>query len=254
VDKELIEYPGAFGLAEISADFSQQRLRRKDEELNTATHILCPSEFVEKSIVAAGMEPDRISTIPLGTDNGWVPAELPKEPVFLYVGNITARKGVHRLIRAWHKLKAYRTTRLRLIGDLRLPVEFLSEYRNSFEHLPRIGRDRLIPEYSRARAFIFNALADGFGHVFAEAMVCATPVLASRNCGAPDLIDDGVEGRLFEYGDDEQLMTVLDWALRHPTELLEMGRLARERALQWGWNEFGAAFLAWFNGAIAAER
>ena len=109
-------------------------------------------------------------------------------------------------------------------------------------------------EYWRAQAFVFNALADGFGHVFAEAMACGTPVLASRNCGAPDFISDGVEGRLFEYGDDDALGAALDWALSNPAKLEEMGVRARERAVEQSWDEFAWLFLDWIERALTTHE
>ena len=180
----------------------------------------------------------------------WDQAAEVRDGIFLYAGTISARKGVHRLIRVWKRLGAYRTHRLRLIGDLHLPKKFVAEYRNVFEHVPRMGREQLAMEYCTAQAFVFNALADGFGHVFAEAMGCGTPVLASSNCGAPDLITDGVEGRLFDYGDDAGLATALEWALSNPTELADMGARARERARRWTWEDFGERFLKWLETVV----
>jgi glycosyltransferase involved in cell wall biosynthesis len=244
--REAEDFPEAFDQNEMQADFGLDRLARKREELAAAQRILCPSRFVQASVQKAGVPTDRIATIPLGIDTRWsVPTNLERQKLFLYVGNISARKGVHRLLRVWKKLGAHRTHTLRLIGDLNLPQKFLADYQGVFEHIPRVPRDALIPQYSSAQAFVFNTMADGFGHVFAEAMVCGTPVLASRNCGAPDLVTDGIEGRLFGYGDDEQLAGVLDWALGHPTALNEMGMHARKRAVRWGWGEFGAEFLRW---------
>ena len=99
-----------------------------------------------------------------------------------------------------------------------------------------LADEQLREHYCEASAFVFNPLADGFGHVFAEAMVCGTAVICSRISGAPDLITDGVEGGLFNYGADEQLASILDWAFSHPRELALMGARARQKALLSGWD------------------
>jgi glycosyltransferase involved in cell wall biosynthesis len=243
-------FPDAMNVGELNHDFAPQRLARKRAELDLATHILCPSSFVQNTLLQAGISASRCTTIPLGADTEWTEPDITaREPIFLYVGAISVRKGIHRLLRIWKKLQAYKTHRLRLIGEMKLPESFSKEYAGLFEHVPRIPREELIPEYCRAQLFIFNALADGFGHVFAEAMICGTPVLASRNCGAPDLIQSGVEGLLYEYGNDEALAAHLDWALTRPAELKQMGLRARARALLWGWREFGSRFLDWVNSA-----
>jgi glycosyltransferase involved in cell wall biosynthesis len=139
------------------------------------------------------------------------------------------------------------------VGELALPASFVKAYRNVFEYCPRLPHESLSAEYSKAQAFIFNALADGFGHVVAESMACGTPVLASRNCGAPDLIGDGVEGRLVDYGDDQALGSVLDWALSHPAELAEMGIRARTCAQARSWDLFAERFLNWTSSVIRAS-
>ena len=155
------------------------------------------------------------------------------------------RKGVHRLLLAWKELKADRTHELRLVGDMFLSAKFLKDFQGMFTHLPRLARDKLDRHYQEASAFVFNPVADGFGHVILEAMRCGTPVIASRNCGAPDTITDGVEGFSVDYGDQKQLATALDWALSHPSELLEMGKAAFERVRKYSWEDYGDRFLNW---------
>ncbi|HEV2394157.1 MAG TPA: glycosyltransferase family 4 protein [Verrucomicrobiae bacterium] len=255
IRREAVEFPEAFDRGEMEAEFAPARLQRKSEELDLATWVLCPSNFAANSVRAAGAAAERICTLPLGSDTRWSPvATVERGPVFLCVGKVCARKGIHRVLRVWKKLGAWRTHRLRLIGELGLPHRFLAEFSGCFEHVARVAREALPIEYSRAQALVFNPVADGFGHVFAEAMACGAPVLASRNCGAPDLVTDGVEGRLFDYGDDEQLGATLDWALTHPRELGLMGAGARRRALTWGWEQFSRGFLEWLEPLINLGR
>jgi len=244
-------FPEAFDGGELEADFAAHRMERKAAELSSATHVLCPSSFVGESLRTSGIRADRITVLPLGIDPVFTgDGSVVREPVFLYVGTISVRKGVHRLIKVWKHLRAYKTHRLRLIGDLRLPRSFVADYRDAFEHIPRVARASLAAEYSKAQAFVFNALADGFGHVFAEAMACATPVLASCNSGAPDLINHDEEGWIFDYGDDGALAAVLDRALSCTCQLRQMGERARHRAREWTSSHFATAFLSWLSSIL----
>jgi glycosyltransferase involved in cell wall biosynthesis len=93
--------------------------------------------------------------------------------------------------------------------------------------------------------------AEGFGIVFLKALACGTPVICSRNSGAPDLVTDGVEGRLFNYSADEQLASILEWALCHPRELALMGTRARQKAFMSGWDKFGQSFLPWISSVTS---
>lgn len=252
-ERELM--PQAFTPGELEADFAPARIRRKDLELKLATQVLCASSFVAESLSAGGIAPDRVAVLPLGVDRGFGAAETNgRNPVFLYVGTISVRKGVHRLIRIWKHLGAHKTHRLRLIGDLRLPACFLAEYRNVFEHLPRVARSSLVSEYHKAQAFVFNALADGFGYVMAEAMACGTAVLASRNSAAPDFIRDGEDGWLFDFGNDEALAAALDRALSSPQRLVQMGESGRRRALQQDRDRCASAFLQWISAIIGPSQ
>ncbi|MCI0746950.1 MAG: glycosyltransferase family 4 protein [Verrucomicrobia subdivision 3 bacterium] len=252
--EEASHFPGIICEEEVAHEFAPERCERKETELAHADYVLCPSEFVRKSLPETPALQGRVITIPLGIDvESWNPVQGYKQPVFLYVGNITIRKGAHRLLTVWKKLKAYRTHQLKLIGDMGIPRSFLSDFVGMYDFVPRVHRRELQRHYQAAQAFVFNAMADGFGHVFAEAMACGTAVLCSRNTGAPDLVTDGVEGRLFDYGDDDQLAATLDWALTHPTELREMGVAARRKALRCGWNEFETAFLHWFHSITSGS-
>lgn len=62
-----------------------------------------------------------------------------------------------------------------------------------------------------------------------EYMEAGVPVVATRVGGLPDLIDDGVHGRLVPSGDAGALAGALGELLRHPDARRAMGERARER-------------------------
>ena len=242
--REFAEFPNICKAANDPNEFAEERTIRKDAELSSADQVLCPSTFARASLTRhrAGT----YEMIPFAINGTTaLSAERSRKPMFLYAGNITMRKGVHRLLLAWKELKADRTHELRLVGDMFLSAKFLKDFQGMFTHLPRLARDKLDRHYREASAFVFNPVADGFGHVILEAMRCGTPLVASRNCGAPDTITDGVEGFSVDYGDQKQLATALDWALSHPSELLEMGKAAFERVRKYSWEDYGERFLNW---------
>ena len=252
MEVELAKFPGVCNAAEKGDDYRPKRTERKDEELLLSDCVICPSTFVRESLRGYFDAWRETKMIPFGAGPCFFQHRPWRtKPLFLYVGNITMRKGVHRLLLAWRRLHAYRTCELRLIGDMFLTEAFLKDFRGMYTHIDRLPREQLREHYCEASAFLFNSLADGFGHVFAEAMACGTPVICSRNSGAPDLITDGVEGRLFNYGADEQLASILEWALCHPGELALMGARARQKALMSGWDKFGQSFLPWISSVTS---
>jgi glycosyltransferase involved in cell wall biosynthesis len=252
MQQELAEFPNICKAANDPNEFTEQRTTRKEAELDFADHVLCPSTFVRESLMRR--RAGTYEVIPFGINGATaLSAEGSRKPMFLYAGNITMRKGVHRLLLAWKELKAHRTHELRLVGDMFLSPKFLHDFQGMFTHVPRLARDELDQHYREAAAFIFNPVADGFGHVILEAMRCGTPVIASRNCGAPDTITNRVEGVLVDYGDQSQLISALDLALSNPAELRVMGRAAAERAGKYTWEDYGERFLNWLRPLLKHE-
>ena len=82
------------------------------------------------------------------------------------------------------------------------------------KHVHLIGRasyDELPALYASAGAFVFPSLAETWGLVINEAMAAGLPVLVSKGVGChPDLVQDGVNGRVFDPFNTAQLATLLD--------------------------------------------
>jgi glycosyltransferase involved in cell wall biosynthesis len=74
--------------------------------------------------------------------------------------------------------------------------------------------------------------AEGFGQTVAEAMLAGKAVVASSAGGPGEIIEDGVTGLLVPPGDAQALANAIDDLLSDPERAREMGRLAREAALE----------------------
>jgi glycosyltransferase involved in cell wall biosynthesis len=71
--------------------------------------ILVPSEFVRRSVLGLGADPERIATVPYGLDESWL--DQISEPVpgrVLFVGSVGLRKGSHHLAAACRLLERRR--------------------------------------------------------------------------------------------------------------------------------------------------
>ena len=224
------------------ATFHQDRLTRKDREIETADHILAPSHFVKQSLMNANIHPKKVTVVPYGCETGRDFSTLcGRDNTVLYVGRLSRAKGIPRLLAVWKKLGAYRTHTLRLIGKQLLQPSFLADYSGTYEHIPNMPRSELWKHYSAARIFVFPSACDGFGLVLNEALSCGTPIIASSNTGAPGFINEGVEGVTYEHGDDEALATHLEQMLSNPKRVAEMGRAAYEFAQVNGWVQYRAS-------------
>lgn len=75
--------------------------------------------------------------------------------------------------------------------------------------------------------FVLPSVAESFGLVLAEALYLGAPVLASRVGGIPEIVDDGVDGRLVEPGNDRALAEGLEAFLRGSVSLTGRGEAAK---------------------------
>jgi glycosyltransferase involved in cell wall biosynthesis len=69
-----------------------------------------------------------------------------------------------------------------------------------------------------------------WGLVVNEAMACGLPAVVSDRVGCgPDLVEDGVTGRIFPFGEVAALAGVIRSLADQPARLVEMGRRASDR-------------------------
>jgi glycosyltransferase involved in cell wall biosynthesis len=127
---------------------------------------------------------------------------------------------------------------------LRAPLSPAACARVSF--LGTVSQQALIRAYRGADLLVLPSIwQESYGLPVAEAMACGVPVLASASGGVPELVDDGVTGRLVPRMDTRALACALREMSADPARLREMGRAARTRAER---------LLTWTRSAERLER
>jgi glycosyltransferase involved in cell wall biosynthesis len=154
-----------------------------------------------------------------------VPVEgVPDEPFALYAGAIGAHKGIDVLLRAWTELPA----------PCPLVVAALEP---TGRHWPSgvtvlsLDREALISVLRRATVMVVPSIwPDPCPTTVLEAMALGVPVVASAAGGIPELLTDGVEGRLVPPGDPQHLNAAIRQVVDDPSRRQAMGIAARARA------------------------
>jgi glycosyltransferase involved in cell wall biosynthesis len=147
-------------------------------------------------------------------------------PEFVYVGRMTASKGVGELLSSFAKWKEYRLT---MIGDGELLEELRRKYRHcdNISFLGQLPQHILIEHYRRARALILPSLApETFGLTVVEAFACGTPAIVRAAGGNRETIDSAGAG--FVYESEEQLFTAVQKLASDASLRVQLGRRARE--------------------------
>jgi sugar transferase (PEP-CTERM/EpsH1 system associated) len=96
-----------------------------------------------------------------------------------------------------------------------------------------LGNRRDIPELLRTLdVFILSSLNEGISNTILEAMATAIPVVASNVGGNPELVKDGVTGRLFEPGDSKMLANIILEYCQDTDKRKTHGMEARKRVMK----------------------
>jgi alpha-maltose-1-phosphate synthase len=211
--------------------------------------------------VYSTLDPSLVHVVRNGVDtNVWYPAgpaetgsvlaELvvdPARPMVAFVGRITHQKGVAHLVAAAHRfspevqvvLCAGAPDTPELAEQIRAAVADLAREREGVfwirEMLP-IGELREI--LSAATVFVCPSVYEPLGIVNLEAMACATPVVASKVGGIPEVVSDGVTGSLVRFDADDPaafragLAEAVNELVADPDKAKRYGEAGRQRCVQ----------------------
>jgi starch synthase len=131
-----------------------------------------------------------------------------------------------------------------------------------------VPRDALIALYSHAAVFVCPSIYEPFGITNLEAMACGTPVVASAVGGIPEVIDDGLTGRLVPFeplSEDnpepkdaehfaKDLAHAVNSLLAAPDEVKNMAAAARKRVEdQFTWKAVAGKTLAFYKKLTACS-
>lgn len=241
-----------------------------------ASAIIAVSDGMRADVLSSypEIDPAKVVTIRNGVDtNEWSPIIDPSIAqsfgiagrYAIFVGRITRQKGLAHLLRAWSQVP----------GDYGLVLcagsadeagigaefeELLIELQKSRKNIwwikEMLPKSQLIPLLSGADLFLCPSIYEPLGIVNLEAMACETAVLASRVGGIPEVVNDGVTGRLVDYTTDsplfeKNLAIAIAEMMSNPEQLRTYGVAGRARAVsEFGWDAVAAATIALYRSVL----
>jgi alpha-maltose-1-phosphate synthase len=210
------------------------------------------------------IDPDRVKVVYNGIDlERWRPVDDPafvaesgldpERPAIIFVGRITRQKGLPYLLRAARILPP--EIQLVLCAGAPDTPEIMAEVTAGVRELQAerdgvIWIDRLLPHselsalLSASTVFVCPSVYEPLGIVNLEAMACGLPVVGTATGGIPEVVVDGVTGRLVPIEqltdgtgtpiDPDRFVADLAAALievaMDPAHAAEMGAAGRKRA------------------------
>jgi len=159
--------------------------------------------------------------------------------LLIYVGRLSAEKQIERIKPVLEKIP---NASLALVGD--------GPYRNQLEKIFEntktnfigyLAGEELASAYASGDIFLFPSSTETLGLVLLEAMAAGCPVIGANKGGIPDIINDGVNGCLYDPDQEDNgvksLIDATNKILNNSTKKEEMRKAARKEAERWDWNQ-----------------
>lgn len=191
------------------------------------SRFIAPSEFTREWLIKhALVGPQRITTVMPFVDIPSSSADPGAGEYIAFAGRFAAEKGIQTLIQA-----------ARLTG---LPIRLCRNATHkvhvslpdTVEEVITQNRAELDAFYRGARMLVVpSEWFETFGLVGAEAMAHGIPVVAARIGALANLVDDGVNGLLFNSADPQDLAVKLGRLWNSPDLCRQFGLAARQKVL-----------------------
>ena len=138
-------------------------------------------------------------------------------------------------VRAVRRSPAMAKMRLVVVGDgplmARVERVLVAADMRDLAWLP--GERNDVPEILRGLdCFVLPSLAEGISNTILEAMACGIPVVATRVGGNPELVEDGMTGKLVPQANAEAMATALLNYFEDPVLARRHGNAGRHAVLQ----------------------
>lgn len=193
---------------------------------------IAPSGFLKQKMIEHGFSAKKICHIPNFIFDDDYHASREFDDYIVYFGRLVKEKGVETLIAAVKNLAP-----LKLIiaghGSQMQTLERMVDAAgiDNVEFKGCLSREEIKPIIANALFVVLpSQWYEVFGMTIIESFAMGKPVIGANIGGIPEIIDDGINGLLFNPGDAEDLVKKIKYLLNNKDKVREMGGNARKKA------------------------
>lgn len=202
--------------------------------INNIDYFISPSSFIMNKMIEFGMPSKKSIHIPnFIKANSYIPS-FKTSDYFIYFGRVSHEKGIFTLIKSVEHLKS---AQLFIAGDgsLRKDLEtFVNENKMSnVKFLGHLMGEELAKTIRNASFTVLpSECYENCPMSILESFAFGKPVIGAKIGGIPEIIEDGKDGLLFEPNNSEDLTEKINYLLKNPSKVIEMGKNARKKVEQ----------------------
>lgn len=211
--------------------------------IKEADTLITPGNVPKELLIKEGAK--KVEIIP----HGHIPPQeneikpFPEEFRIGYLGNMGPDKGLIYLIQAWSKLN-YPDSILIFAGNGSDHIlSLINRYATQGKFHLTGYIDHPSELYNKISIYVQPSSTEAFGMEIPEAMSFGRPIIASNGAGGADLIDDGIDGFKVTKRNFEAIARKIDWFKNNPDKIIEMGKMARKKSLNYSWDKIQQKYL-----------
>jgi len=212
------------------------------QEYESASKIIVASSFTKNSLLKNGVNENKIIVNPYGVSGSFFINRSSKRRTkirFLYLGFLGARKGLPLLLDVWKNNEFHEKSELWLAGPSSSFALKAIQRVPGIKYLGALPHTQLPHVLEECDCLVFPSYFEGFGQVILEAMAAGLPVITTEATAGPDIIKQGVDGFLFETGDENRLAELMRIFILDNFLAENMGKAARNKARTFSWDAYG---------------
>ena len=185
------------------------------------------TEFSRQKLTEGGLPAEKMFVKPnFVHDSG--PVGAGRGGYALFVGRLSAEKGISTLLAAWERLEGGMPLKIAGAGPMSEEVGLAARNLQQVECLGTVPKERVTELMRDATVLVFPSIwYETFGMSIIEAYAAGLPVIASRLGAMKSLVEHERTGLQFEPGNAKDLAAQVAWVIAHPREWQEMRRNAR---------------------------
>ncbi|WP_422659330.1 glycosyltransferase family 4 protein [Paenibacillus sp. EC2-1] len=186
---------------------------------NKVNRYIALTEFSKRKFIEGGIPEDKITVKPnfISTNDNTESMRTINQNYLLYVGRISAEKGVRNLLEAWQHIKDQKNMKLLIVGEgpEKEQLSMLYAHKN-VEFVGNQPSNKVLEYMKDAKYLIVPSIwYEGFPMTIVEAYSVGTPVICSQIGSLQEVVHNEVTGFHFVHDDIQDIQRVIGDAINY---------------------------------------